>query len=158
MQRNILILILLITIFITVLISCKSKIDSFDPGLDERILAQRGTEAIDDDNFKLALLYFKAIIDNPPDNSDKNIWASYEIANIHYKMEEYITSLELLDAIILEYQKEEAVLYPEAPLILANIIKEKILINEDYLKDIRRLQKNEEETEEVPEPEVVPEP
>ena len=139
MQRAILILVLLIT----VLISCKSRTDNFDPDLDEKILAQRGTEAIDNDNFKLALLYFQAIIDNPPDNTDANIWSSYEIANIYYKMEEYIASLELLDAIILEYQKEEAVLYPEAPLVLAKLIKEKILINEDYLKDIRRLQKDE---------------
>jgi len=129
--------------------------NSFDPDLDERILAQRGVEAIDEDNYELALLYYQAIIDNPPDDINANLWSSYEIANIYYKMEEYFISLELLDALILEYENPNADGYPQAPLVLANLIKEKIFINEDYLKELSRKQDDEPEIE--PETETVPE-
>lgn len=127
--------------------SCKSKLEEFDPSLDEKILSQRGIEAIDEDDYELALLYFEAIIDNPPHDTDANLWAEYEIANLYYKMEEYFTSLDLLDQLILKYDNPEAGTYPEAPLVLANIIKEKILVNEDYLKELRRKEQEEAETE-----------
>lgn len=138
-------IILILVLLIISVFSCKSKLEDFDPDLDERILSQKGIEAIDDDDYELALLYFQAIIDNPPHGTDANLWAKYEIANIYYKIEEYFTSLDLLDELIIEYDKPDADTYPAAPLILANIIKEKILVNEDYLKDLRRKQEKEAE-------------
>jgi tetratricopeptide (TPR) repeat protein len=142
-KKTIILVLLIISLF-----SCKSKLDEFEADLDEKILSQRGIEAIDEDNYKLALLYFQAIINNPPHDTEANLWAKYETANIYYKTEEYFTSLDLLDELILEYDKPEADTYPAAPLILANIIKEKILVNEDYLKELRRKEKKEEkETE-----------
>jgi tetratricopeptide (TPR) repeat protein len=139
--------IIIFVLLIISLLSCKSKLDEFDANLDEKILSQRGIEAVDEDDYDLALMYFQAILDNPPHDKDANLWAKYEIANIYYKMEEYFKSLDLLDELIMEYDNPDSDTYPAAPLILANIIKEKILVNEDYLKDLRK--KEEEEAEEL---------
>ena len=138
---------ILFILILLVTISCRSNIDPFEEDLEKEIYFQRGIEAMDRDNYKLALSYYQAAQQKFPDDTYTNVWATYEIANIYYKMKKYENSLELLDGLILLYEEDTAGVYPPAPLILARIVKDKITEKMKTKKD-RREEEAEEENQE----------
>jgi outer membrane protein assembly factor BamD (BamD/ComL family) len=87
---------------------------------------QRAQEAVDQRHFETALVYYRTFLDRYPDDVENRIAAQYEIAFLHYKMEDYDTAEELFEELLARYEGEEAAQLPAWPRILAEKLIEKI--------------------------------
>jgi outer membrane protein assembly factor BamD (BamD/ComL family) len=120
----------------TILYGCKSATAKTE-GLTASELIQRGQEAYDWNNYKLAYQYYSAISSNYPQNIDLVCEAEYEVAHIHYKQRKYSLAREEMDALLDRYDEAGSELLPAKFKILAGIVltaineKEKKIIAED---------------------------
>jgi len=88
---------------------------------------QKAQDASDRGNFPLALKYYYKFKETFPNNLEKNVWASYEIAFLQHKMGNDEKALELFDEIISLYTQDKSSVLPKAVLTLAESVKKKIL-------------------------------
>jgi outer membrane protein assembly factor BamD (BamD/ComL family) len=87
---------------------------------------QLAQEAVDQRHFETALVYYRTFLERHPDDVENRIAAQYEIAFLHYKMEDYDTAEELFEELLARYEGEEADQLPAWPRILAEKLLEKI--------------------------------
>ncbi len=116
--------------FITVLLfifSCQTQPTTIPDNLSPAEYFQRAQDASENENYRLALKYYEKFQKKYPDNLEKNLWASYEIAFLHHKMGDDKTAIELFDKLIDKYNSKDASKWPQAPKILAEKVKAKIL-------------------------------
>ena len=74
--------------------------------------------------------YYQTFVERYPDDLDRSIWASYEIAFLHHKMGNDKKALELPDALIERYQnKPQGVEYPSGPLVLTRKVRDNIMVD-----------------------------
>jgi tetratricopeptide (TPR) repeat protein len=110
--------------------SCKSVGDPYEQDLAAREYFQKAMEASESGNHRLAIRYYQAFQEKYPEDRDGNIWALYEIGFLHHKMGNYEAALEYFDSVLAVYAESdgsETPPLPEAPRILAEKVKEKIL-------------------------------
>jgi tetratricopeptide (TPR) repeat protein len=110
-----------------VIVSCASQEAVFTPGMTPEDFFQRAQDASDRGNFPLALKYYYKFKETFPDNLEKNVWASYEIAFLQHKMGNDATALQLLDEVIALYSQDRGSVLPKAVKALAENVKQRIL-------------------------------
>ena len=103
-------------------------------------LVQRAQEAADRDNYGLAVNYYLALQERYPAETERVLWASYEIAFLHYKMKQYEEAVTLFDELLARYQGDEGSAFPRGPAVLAEkmrnkIIEEHLSSNQDESQD-----------------------
>lgn len=123
------------------ILSCRSQVDPYTSDLTSKEYFQRGIEASDNNNYKLALQYYDAYLKKFPwqpedtenlDLLNGNLWASYEIAFSYYKMKKDSTAIGLFEELLERYatlQQRDDIdsnTIPQGPLILSELILEKI--------------------------------
>jgi len=112
------------------ILSCASQEPVFTEGMTPEDYFQRAQDAADKGHYELALKYYFKFKETYPDNLEKNVWASYEIAFIHHKMGNDAKSLELLDEVIALYSQDRASVLPKTVKVLADTVKQKILVSQ----------------------------
>jgi outer membrane protein assembly factor BamD (BamD/ComL family) len=86
---------------------------------------QRAQDASGRGDYALAIRYYTSFRDNHPDNSDRDVWALYEIAFNYHKMGKNAMAVTLLDQLLRQYQTDNGTL-PPAPRILAQKIRDRL--------------------------------
>ena len=99
--------------------ACQTTLPEIPEDLSQPEFFQRAQDAADENRWSLALHYYETFIDRYPDDEQNVVAAEYEIAFIHYKMEEYETSRELFEEILATYEGDEDNSLPEWPRILS---------------------------------------
>jgi len=85
-------------------------------------IIQRGQEALDRNNYKVAIQYYEALHERNPDNIDLIITAEYHIGNIHYKQKKYSLARDELNAVLEHYNTPDEILLPQHFKRLAQIV------------------------------------
>jgi tetratricopeptide (TPR) repeat protein len=107
--------------------SCKSVPTKIPPDLGPADYFQRAQEASDAGRYAVALKYYESFLEKYPDERDRGLWARYEIALLHSKMNDTATALRLFDELLALYTGEAAAQLPEGPRILAEKVKARLL-------------------------------
>lgn len=111
---------------------------------------QRAQEEVDSGNYERALRYYNEFIRRNPDDRGSIIEAQYEIAYIAYKQEEYDLAEERFNALLAQYDADEANTLPEWPEVLAvkilDRIEEKRAEEEDSFFDFNTRDESEDES------------
>ncbi len=87
---------------------------------------QQAQEAVDQRHYETALVYYRTYLDRHPDDVENRTAAQYEIAFLHYKMEDYETAERMFEELLDRYEGEEADSLPAWPQILSEKLLEKI--------------------------------
>jgi outer membrane protein assembly factor BamD (BamD/ComL family) len=95
-------------------------------GLSAMELIQRGQEASDWNDYKLAYKYYEEVGIAFPDDIGSVCEARYEMAHIHYKEKNYDLARTELDELIASYDEPGAELLPAKFKILAGIVLKQI--------------------------------
>ncbi len=121
--------------------SCRSQVDPYALELAPKEYFQRGIEASDQNNYKLALKYYDAYLQRypwQPEDTENlellngNLWAKYEIAFAYYKMRKDRGAVELFEDLLDLYkslQEREDIdsnAITQGPQILTELVLEKI--------------------------------
>lgn len=114
------------TLVLLLFISCQSSEPVITDGMTTEDYFQRAQEAAERNNYELALNYYIKFKEAFPDNVEKNIWATYEMAIMHHKLGRDTRALELLNEVIVFYESAEAKKYTQAPRSLAERVKANI--------------------------------
>ncbi len=104
---------------------CATSPDEIESGLSPAEYFQRAQEASDANRYELALAYYQKFQEEYPEELERNLWASYEIALLYYKMGQNRIAVEHFDALLAEYAAGDADL-PQGPRILAEKVKARI--------------------------------
>ena len=108
------------------LLGCQTQIPEIPEDLSQPEFFQRAQDAADDNNWPVALHYYETFIERFPNDEENVVAAEYEIAFIHYKMEEYEESQQLFEAILAKYDSDEDGSLPAWPRILSEKILDKV--------------------------------
>jgi tetratricopeptide (TPR) repeat protein len=108
------------------LAACATNPEEIEEGLSPAEYFQRAQEASDASRYKLALAYYQKFQEEYPEELERNLWASYEIALLYHKMGQNRTALELFDALLAEYAAAGDASLPQGPKILAEKVKARI--------------------------------
>jgi outer membrane protein assembly factor BamD (BamD/ComL family) len=130
MKRCLLVLFAIMMILSTT--ACQSASPVFDAKMKPEDYFQRAQERVDQGDFTNALAYYYKFKEVFPNDLEKNIWASYEIALLYHKMGEDTKSLKLLDELIALYTQDKTQVLPKAPKMLAEKVKDNILNKDKY--------------------------
>ena len=115
-------------LLLALVVACRTTIDERDTDLTPDQFFQRAIEATDVNNYRLAMSYYESFLERYPDDLERNLWASYEVAFLHHKMGNDQKALELLDALLQRYRsKPTDVDYPPAPFVLAGKVRANIM-------------------------------
>ncbi|GHU48352.1 hypothetical protein FACS1894200_05250 [Spirochaetia bacterium] len=111
-----------------VVLSCASEPPDLHDGLTPEQLVQKAQECSDNYDYKWALQYYAAIIEQYPANREFVCTAEYEIAFIHYKQEKYAEAKEEFNALLSRYDEGniERELLPAQYVVLCKKMLEKI--------------------------------
>jgi outer membrane protein assembly factor BamD (BamD/ComL family) len=109
--------------------ACQTEIPEIPEDLSQPEFFQRAQDAADENEWEVALHYYETFIERFPEDEENVVAAEYEIAFIHYKMEEYRTSRQLFEEILDKYEEDEEGRLPA----WVRILSEKILdrVNEE---------------------------
>jgi len=105
--------------------SCASTIN-ISEDLTPAELMQRAQEAMDRNNYKVAIQYYQALNDRNRTNIDLVITSEYHIAFIYYKQGKYEQAREGLTALLEYYNSPDQELLPQHFKRLAQIVIERI--------------------------------
>ncbi len=117
---------LLLLLIIPLASSCSTSPDTIADSLTPPQFFQRAQEASDNGNYELALRYYATFKERFPEELERDLWASYEIAFLHHKMGKDERALELLDELLEQYALDASVAYPQGPRILAEKVKARL--------------------------------
>jgi len=121
-----------LTLFIAVLVllfaACETVPEQSDipEDLTTQEYFQRAQEAVDQRYYETALVYYRTYLERNPDDVENRVAAQYEIAFLHYKMEDYDTAQRMFEELLARYEGEEANQLPAWPRILSEKLLEKI--------------------------------
>lgn len=135
MTKKIYLLILPMALILS-LFSCASVPTELDSNMQEEMFFKNAQEAMDQNQYNLALYYYEVYLVRYPENHQKTIGAEYERAFIYYKMKDYDYSKLLFNRILDEYDNSPfAVMFPER----FKILSQKIL---DIIDEIQNPKKD----------------
>ncbi|MFP4329667.1 MAG: hypothetical protein ACLFP6_03005 [Spirochaetaceae bacterium] len=119
MKRTSLLAIAAFFALMTMLVACQTTPPEVPEDLSQAEFFQRAQDAADENRWTVALHYYETFIERYPEDEQNVIAAEYEIAFIHYKMEEYETSKTLFEDILATYEADEDETLPQWPRILS---------------------------------------
>ena len=90
-------------------------------------LVQAAQAEADKGNYQLALTYYQAIRDRFPNDMERSLWSSYEIAFLQYRMGKDDEAVRLFDELIKLYADRNDPSLPQGPRILSEKIRANIL-------------------------------
>ncbi len=105
---------------------CRTQPKVIPPDLSPAESFQRAQDAADAGDYALAIRYYTTFRDNNPNNSERDIWALYEIAFSYHKMGKNQTAVTFLDQLLQQYQTDTTGTLPPAPRILAQKLKDRL--------------------------------
>jgi len=117
---------ILIAVAIVLLLSACATTVNVSEDLSPAELIQRGQEALERNNYNVAIQYYQALYDRNRNNIDLIITAEYHIANIHYKRGNYETAVEGLNHVLSYYNTLDAELLPQHFKRLSEIVLQSI--------------------------------
>lgn len=89
-------------------------------GLSQAEMFQRAQEAVDEENWEAALVYYETFLERFPNDLANRAAAKYEVAFIYYRTGELATAEELFEALLQDYEDPALVAeLPQWPRILA---------------------------------------
>jgi outer membrane protein assembly factor BamD (BamD/ComL family) len=120
-------------------VGCQTKAEVEEGDLNPDQYFQRAIEAADVNNYRLAMAYYELFLERYPEDTERVIWASYEVAFLHHKMGDDKTALRLFDEFLEKYKNPpEGVAYPSAPLLLAEKVSSNIREEQEAAASRRR--------------------
>jgi outer membrane protein assembly factor BamD (BamD/ComL family) len=124
----------LIAVCIVALLGCHTVPTEIPDDLTQAELILDAQDAADLENWEAAIAYYSAIVERFPDDREGYATALYEIAFIHYKLEDYESARAEFDELLGMYETEGAVL-PQWPKTLAERIVAKMDESADTATD-----------------------
>ena len=117
-----------LSLMLLFLSSCSTVPAEIDDSMTEELFFKNAQNAMDSNQYNVALYYYEVYLVRYPENHDKTIAAEYERALIYYKTKDYKYSRTLFMQVLDKYENSPfAVLYPER----YKILSEKILLQID---------------------------
>ena len=104
---------------VVILSGCQTGPVEIPEDLTQAELFQRGQEALDSNRYEVALQYYETFLERFPDDRANAAEARYEIAFVHYKMDDWDTARRLFAELIAEYNREGAEELPAWPRVLS---------------------------------------
>jgi outer membrane protein assembly factor BamD (BamD/ComL family) len=128
MKRNTLRVCLVLLAAMALLVGCASTPAELPQGLSVAEIFQRAQEAVDANDFAIAIRYYSLAQTTYPDDVTHGIWASYEIAFLNHKQGNDANALSLINAMLATYDGKWDTLPPEtaAPRVLAENLKARL--------------------------------
>ncbi len=129
---------LLLPFMLLLLVSCVSAPDKIDSNLPEELFFKTAQDAMDLNQYRVALYYYEVYLVRYPENHRKTIAAEYERAFIYYKTKDYEYSKSLFTQILDKYENGSfAIMYHDR----YRILSEKILylIGKELNKNIEEV-------------------
>ena len=105
-------------------------------------LKQRAQEAMDRNNYNIAIQYYQTLHERHRNNIDLIITAEYHIAHIHFKQGRYEQARIELNALLQYYNNPDAELLPQHFRRLALIVLERIDERENQRRPFSRNRSN----------------
>jgi len=115
-----------LTTILLLSISCQSAKPEFSEDMTVDNYFQKAQEASERGDHQLAMEYYLKLKEVFPENIEKNLWASFEIAFLYHKMGKDEKALVLLEELIQLYNDNQTQDYPDGPLLLAERVKANI--------------------------------
>jgi outer membrane protein assembly factor BamD (BamD/ComL family) len=126
-MKNVKFSLISLTLFLMILSSCTTVPAEMDESMSEESFFKNAQNAMDEDNYDIALYYYEIYLVRYPENHAKTIAAEYERALIYYKSKEYDYSRSLFIQVLDKYENSPfAVMYPERYKILSEKILQQI--------------------------------
>ncbi|MCD6120740.1 MAG: tetratricopeptide repeat protein [Spirochaetales bacterium] len=123
-----------LVILVIVLISCQTTVNDIPPNLSPAEFFQKAQDASENGNYTLSMEYYRTFQKRFPDNFEKNLWASYEIAFLYHKMGKDKTAIKLFNELLNKYATQGEKDWPEAPKILAQKVRDELIKKENKKK------------------------
>lgn len=108
-----------IPVLFATLLACRTGPVTIPEDLTQAELFQRGQEALDAGRFAVALQYYETFLERFPNDRVNGAEARYEIAFIHYRMDEWDTARRLFAELIAKYDAPDAEELPAWPRVLS---------------------------------------
>ena len=110
----------LLFILFTLAEGCQSHTTAIEKNLSPAEYFQLARDATVEGNYRLALAYYESFIDQYNSNHHRNeihrlLWADYEIAFLHHKMNNDEKAIDLLNKLIARYETDDSDNYPIGP-------------------------------------------
>ena len=102
-----------------IFLSCRTGPVTIPEDLTQAELFQRGQEALDAGRFTNALQYYETFLERFPEDHANGAEARYEIAFVHYRMDDWDTARTLFDELLARYDGSNADLLPVWPKVLS---------------------------------------
>jgi tetratricopeptide (TPR) repeat protein len=104
---------------------CASVPETIEEGLSPAGFFQRAQEASDSGRYEAAQKYYEVFLERFPDETERRLWAKYEIAFLYHKMGRDKLAIEGFDALLEEYALGPSDL-PQGPKVLAEKVKARL--------------------------------
>ena len=101
------------------LLACRTGPVVIPEDLTQAELFQRGQEALDAGRFTVALQYYETFLERFPEDRVNGAEAHYEIAFIHYRMDDWDTARQLFAELLAKYDAPDADQLPAWPRVLS---------------------------------------
>jgi len=113
------------------LLGCQTPMPAASERMNPAEYFQAARDATGQRNYQGAMDYYRAYLERypaaiHPDELERNLWAEYEIAFMHHKLDDDQTAIELLSVLVARYDGEGGADLPPAPGRLARRVIEEL--------------------------------
>ena len=113
------------------LLGCQTPMPDSSEQMSPAEYFQAARDATGQRNYQAAMDYYRVYLERypaatHPDELERNLWAEYEIAFMHHKLDDDQTAVELLDLLVAKYDGEGGEDLPPAPGRLARRVIEEL--------------------------------
>ena len=117
------------------LLGCQTPMPDSSERMSPAEYFQAARDAIGQRNYQAAMDYYRTYLErfpvtDHPDELESNLWAEYEIAFMHHKLDDDQTAIELLGLLVAKYDGEGGEDLPPAPGRLARRVIEELQTTE----------------------------
>jgi tetratricopeptide (TPR) repeat protein len=117
----------LLILLATVLVGCASQPEEIPENLEPIEYFQRAQKiASEDNNYQLAITYYRTFIERYPDDIQRIVEAKYEIAFLSYKQGNYDLARQQFEELLSYYENQGSSVLPRWPQVLAQKVLNKM--------------------------------
>jgi len=117
----------LLILLATVLVGCASQPEEIPEDLEPIEYFQRAQKiASEDNNYQLAITYYRTFIERYPDDIQRIVEAKYEIAFLSYKQGNYDLARQQFEELLSYYENQGSSVLPRWPQVLAQKVLNKM--------------------------------
>ena len=117
----------LLILLATVLVGCASQPEEIPENLEPIEYFQRAQKiASEDNNYQLAITYYRTFIERYPDDIQRIVEAKYEIAFLSYKQGNYDLARQQFEELLSYYEDQGSSVLPRWPQVLAQKVLNKM--------------------------------